>query len=242
MKRLATAIVALAALALPAAAAAHISLHPNEIPAGAFATIDVLVPGEQPGAYAYKVVMQMPSGFTDVDVANIPGWSAKEAITTLKKPLQTDDGPVDQVVSQITWTGDRSTLGRLDNGYFAQFPIDVTIPADLAGHSLTFKTVEFYSNGQNAYWIGPPAATYPAPTINITKAGGVIEDVAGNEAGPTPGFVPSGQSTTSKPSGSSNTLGIVAVIIAVLALLTSGAGLRRRRAKASPPVANDAGT
>ncbi|HEY1776133.1 MAG TPA: YcnI family protein [Solirubrobacteraceae bacterium] len=235
MKRLATAIVALAALALPAAAAAHVSLHPNEIPAGAFVTINVRVPGEQPGAYAYKVVMQMPSGFTDVDVANIPGWNAKETITTLKKPLQTDDGPVDQVVSQITWTGDRSILGRLDNGYFAQFPIEVTIPADLAGHSLTFKTVEFYSNGQNAYWIGPPSATYPAPTINITKAGGVIEDVAGNEAGPTPGFVPSDQGATSKPVGSDNTLGIIAVILAALALLTSGAGLRRRRVKPSSP-------
>jgi uncharacterized protein YcnI len=232
MKRLATAIVATAVLALPAAAAAHISLHPNEIPAGAFVTIDVRVPGEQPGAYAYKVEMQMPPGFTDVDVANIPGWSAKETITNLKHPLQTADGAVDQVVSEITWTGDRSTLGRLDNGYFAQFPIDVTIPVNLAGHSLAFKTVEFYSNGQNAYWIGPPSATYPAPTINITRAGGVIEDVAGNEAGPAPGFVPSGQSGAAPRSSgsSSDTLGIVAVILAALALLSSAAGLRRRRA------------
>jgi len=231
MKRLAIAIVATVALALPAAAAAHVSLHPNEIPAGAFVTIDVRVPGEQPGAYAYKVAMAMPPGFTDVDVANIPGWSAKETITTLKKPLQTADGPVDQVVSQITWTGDRSTLGRLDNGYFAQFPIEVTIPANLAGHSLTFKTVEFYSNGQNAYWIGSPSASYPAPTINVTKAGGVIQDVAGNEAGPTPGFVPTGQAATPKTTSSSNTLGIVAVILAALALLLSAASLKRRRAE-----------
>src|SRR5665213_2887751 len=149
MKRLAIALATAALLALPAVAAAHISLHPNEIPAGAFVTVDVRVPGEQPGAYAYKVVMQMPSGFTDVDVANIPGWSAKETITTLKKPLQTPEGPVDQVVSQITWTGDRSTLGRLENGYFAQFPIELTIPLNLAGRTLTFKTVEFYSNGKN---------------------------------------------------------------------------------------------
>jgi uncharacterized protein YcnI len=231
MKRIAIALATGAALALPAAAAAHVSLHPNEIPAGAFVTIDVRVPGEQPGAYAYKVAMQMPPGFTDVDVANIPGWSAKETITTLKKPLQTADGAIDQVVSEITWTGDRSTLGRLDNGYFVQFPIDVTIPANLAGHSLTFKTVEFYSNGQNAYWIGPPSATYPAPTINITKAGGVIEDVAGNEAGPTPGFVATGQAAVvPKSPAASNTLGIVAVILAALALLLSAAGLRRRRA------------
>jgi len=231
VKRLASLIAAFAALALPAAAAAHISLHPNEIPAGAFVTLNVRVPGEQPGAYAYRVVMQMPPGFTDVDVENIPGWTARETITNLRKPLQTPDGPVDQVVSQVSWTGDRSALGRLGNGYFVQFPLDITIPSNLAGKSLTFKTVEFYSNGQNAYWIGPPSATYPAPTINITRAGGVIEDVAGNEAGPLPGFVPTGQATVGAVASSSgsNTLAIVAIVLAALALLAAGANLLARR-------------
>jgi periplasmic copper chaperone A len=230
VKRLASLIAAFLALALPAAAGAHISLHPNEIPAGAFVTLNVRVPGEQPGAYAYKVVMQMPPGFTDVDVENIPGWTAQETITTLKKPLQTPDGPVNQVVSQVSWTGDRSTIGRLENGYFTQFPLDITIPSNLAGKSLTFKTVEFYSNGQNAYWIGSPSATFPAPTVNITKAGGVIEDVAGNEAGPLPGFVPTGQTAAAVTStGGSNTLAIVAVVLAALALVLSGANLAKRR-------------
>ncbi len=231
MKRLASLIAALAALALPAAAAAHISLHPNEIPAGAFVTLNLRVPGEQPGAYAYKIVMQMPPGFTEVDVENVPGWTAQETITNLKKPLQTADGPVDQVVSQVSWSGDRSTIGRLENGYFTQFPLDITIPSNLAGKSLTFKTVEYYSNGRNAYWIGSPSATYPAPTVNITKAGGVIEDVAGKEAGPLPGFVPSGQATaTALRTGSgSNTLAIIAIVAAALALAAAAATLLTRR-------------
>jgi uncharacterized protein YcnI len=216
---------------LPAAAAAHISLHPNEIPAGAFVTLNVRVPGEQPRAYAYRVVMQMPPGFTEVDIENVPGWTAQETITNLKKPLQTADGPVNQVVSQVSWTGDRMALGKLENGYFVQFPLDITIPSNLAGKSLTFKTVEFYSNGQNAYWIGRPSATYPAPTINITKAGGVIEDVAGNEAGPLPGFVPTGQAsaTTATSSSGSNTLAIVAIVLAAIALTVAGASLAGRR-------------
>jgi uncharacterized protein YcnI len=230
MKRFAVAVAIAGLLGLPAIAFAHISLHPNEIPAGAFVTVNVRVPGEQPGAYAYKVVMQIPPGFTAVDVQNIPGWTATETTTTLKKPLQTPDGPVDQVVSQIGWTGDRSALGRIENGYFVQFPIDMTMPSNLAGHSLTFKTVEFYSNGQNAYWIGPPSATYPAPTIDVTTAGGVIEDVAGNEAGPTPGFVPTGQSTTpTASSGGSDTLAIVAVILAAVAVGISAVAMTMKR-------------
>ena len=64
------------------------------------------------------------------------------------------------IAAHVDETGDRSTLGRLEDGYFVQFPLELTIPANLAGRSLTFKTVEFYSNGENAFWIGPPSATY----------------------------------------------------------------------------------
>jgi uncharacterized protein YcnI len=232
MKRLASMITAAAALGWPAAAGAHISLHPNQIPAGAFVTLDVRVPGEQQGAYAYKVVMQLPPGFSEVNLENVAGWTAQATITNLQKPLPSPGGPISQVVSQISWSGDRSTLGRIENGYFAQFPIEITIPSDLAGRSLTFKTVEYYSNGRNAYWIGPPSAAFPAPTINITRAGGVIEDVAGNEAGPLPGFAPVGQASvtaTAKSSSGSNALAILAIVLAALALVVGGANLVLRR-------------
>lgn len=231
MKRIAATAAALGALALPAAAQAHISLHPNTIPAGAFVTLDVRVPGEESGAYAYKVVMAIPPGFTEIDTQYVPGWTVHETITNLKQPLQTADGPVNQEVSEITWTGDRTTLGRIDNGFFIQFPLSIAMPTGIAGRSLAFKTVEYYSNGVTAYWIGPPSANYPAPTINITKAGGVIEDVAGNEAGPTPGQTGSQIAgvVTTTAKGSSNTLAIVALVLAALALLAALAGLRRRR-------------
>ena len=45
MKRIAVSALAIGVLVLPAAAQAHISLHPNTIPAGAFVTLDVRVPG-----------------------------------------------------------------------------------------------------------------------------------------------------------------------------------------------------
>ena len=43
-------LLAAGALIAPASAQAHISIHPNTIPAGAFATLDIRVPGEQEGA------------------------------------------------------------------------------------------------------------------------------------------------------------------------------------------------
>jgi periplasmic copper chaperone A len=223
----------------PALAHAHISLHPNTIPAGAFVTLDVRVPGEQAGAYAYKVEMLIPPGFTAIDTQNVPGWSVKEIVRKLATPIQTDNGPVSEEVAQIIWTGDRSQLGRLENGQFIQFPLSIAMPGNIAGQTLAFKTVQYYSNGKAIHWIGAPSAEYPAPTINATAKGGVIEDVAGGEAGPTPGMTPTGQSApASTPAsssvakssgGASKGLGIAALILGGLGLLAGIAGLATAR-------------
>jgi uncharacterized protein len=234
--RIAALAGATAALATPALAAAHVSLHPNEVPAGSFATLDVRVPGEQSGAYADKVDTLLPPGFTEVNMQNVPGWTVKEITKNVSPPIQTDSGPVSQEISEVIWTGDRTPLGRIDNNYFVQFPLQLTIPDNLAGKSLAFKTLEYYSNGQVARWIGPPSADFPAPTINITAKGGVLQDVAGGEAGPVPGFVPTGAASSSPattvtaPSGrASKGLAITALIVGVLGLLAGVGGLAAAR-------------
>jgi uncharacterized protein YcnI len=230
-------------LALPAAAQAHISLHPNTIPAGAFVTLNVRVPGEQAGAYAYEIDMLVPPGFTEIDTQNVPGWSVKEVMTKLAKPLQTPEGPISEEVSQIVWTGDHSTLGRLENGQFIQFPLSIAMPSNIAGRSLAFKTIQYYSNGKVIHWIGPASAEYPAPTINVTAKGGLIEEVAGAEAGPAPGQTANGQDSSSTGAtppvntvkasgGASEGLGMAALILGALGLVAGLAALAggRRRA------------
>lgn len=71
------ALLATGTLLAPASAQAHISLHPNTIPAGAFVTVDVRVPGEQEGAYVTKVDVLFPRGLTGVGYENVPGWRAR---------------------------------------------------------------------------------------------------------------------------------------------------------------------
>lgn len=234
------ALVAVATLSIPSMAQAHISLHPNTIPAGAFVTLDVRVPGEQAGAYAYKIDMLVPPGFTEIDTQNVPGWSVKEIMAKLTKPIQTAEGPISEEVSQIVWTGDRSALGRLEDNSFIQFPLSIAMPSDLAGQSLAFKTVQYYSNGKVIHWIGPPSAEYPAPTVNITAKGGLIEEVAGNEAGPTPGQTAAGQGATPAPvtagssGGASKGLAITALVVGALGLLAGVGGLLTvRRARSA---------
>jgi hypothetical protein len=54
--------------------------------------------------------------------------------------------------------------------------------------------VQTYSNGQVVHWIDPSlTAEHPAPRINITAKGGVVEDIAGDEAGPAAGQTAPGQ-------------------------------------------------
>ncbi len=234
------AVIAAGALIAPASAAAHISLHPNTVPAGAFATLDVRVPGEQESAHVTKVDTLFPAGFTGVDYENVPGWTAKIIETKLATPIKEDGETINSEVSQIiwTWTG---PLGRVDNGQFINFPLSLAIPQDATGKALEFKTIETYSNGHIDHWIDPSlTAEHPAPRINITSKGGVIEDIAGDEAGPTQGQTAASQPTiaTQTPTvvkasgGASKGLAITALILGALGLLIGlGALAGSRRGK-----------
>jgi uncharacterized protein YcnI len=246
MKRhLSGAVAVTAALAAPSAAAAHVSVHPNAVPAGANATLSIRVPNETDNATTTKIQVKFPSGFIGVATEPPPGWTAKVLTSKLAKPVQTDDGPVDTQVSEVDWTA-RAGAG-IKPGEFAQFPISVALPGK-AGDVLTFKTVQTYSNGQVARWIGAPDADQPAPTIDVTPKGGVIQDVAGGEAGP--GALPAAGSTAAKASpaatrtvvekqSSDDTLAIIALVVGLLGLGAGAAGLvaaRRARGGARAAV------
>lgn len=214
------------ALVAPASAQAHISLHPNTIPAGAFVTLDVRVPGEQEGAYVKKVDVLFPAGFTGVNYEAVPGWTVKVIESKLATPITKGGETINTEVSQIVWTWN-GPLGQVSNGQFINFPLSLAIPEIAAGQPLDFKTVQTYSNGQVVHWIDPSlTAEHPSPRINVTVKGGVIEDVAGHEAGPEAGQTGTGQSApASTPAaakssgGASKGLGITALILGALGLI-----------------------
>jgi periplasmic copper chaperone A len=237
------ALVAAAALLAPAAAQAHISIHPNTIPAGAFATLDVRVPGEQQGAFVKQVDTLLPAGFTSVDYENVPGWSVKVIEAKLAKPVVEDGESIDTQVSQIvwTWTGPQ---GKVGDGQFVQLPLSVAIPAGASGKALEFRTVQTYSNGQVVHWIDPSLdAEHPSPRINVTTKGGMIEDLAGDEAGPAagqssganvsaPGSAAQPVAAAKSSGGASKGLAVAALIVGALGLLAGiGALLAVRRAR-----------
>ena len=232
-KQVAVLLAAGTTLLAPAGAQAHISLHPNTIPAGAFATLDVRVPGEQEGAYVRKVDVLFPQGFTGVDYENVPGWSTHVIETKLATPIKEDGETIATEVSQIVWTW-TGPLGKVNNGQFINFPLSLAIPDNATGKALEFRTVQTYSNGQVVHWIDPSlTAEHPSPRVNVTAKGGVIEDIAGDEAGPEAGQTAPSPSTSapapaavkSSSSGASQGLGIAALIVGALGLLAGLAAL-----------------
>lgn len=242
MRRITIAVTAACALALPAAAQAHVSLHPNEVPTEAFATLDIRVPSESDTAHTVKVQVQVPEGFVEVSPEALPEWDAKVTRTKLAKPIQSDDGPITEAVKEIEWTPSAGAEG-IPPGQFKNFPISTQIPGK-PGQTLTFKVLQTYSDGEVARWIGGPSSENPAPEIDVTAAGGVLQDVAGSEAEPpAPGeasgegsaseeAAPAAESSSSSSSDSaSKGLGIAALVVGALGLIAGGTALvlSRRR-------------
>jgi uncharacterized protein len=194
------------------------------------------VPGEQEGAHVTKVDLLFPPGFTAADYENVPGWSTKVIEAKLATPITRDGETVDSEISQIVWTW-TGPLGKVDNAQFIQFPLSLAIPEDAAGKALEFRTVQSYSNGQVVHWIDPSlTAEHPSPRINITARSGVIEDVAGHEAGPEAGQAGSTPAPAAAKSsgGASKGLGVAALVVGIVALVIGvGALLLARRTRAT---------
>src|SRR3954464_6213201 len=162
------AATAVAALALPAAAQAHVTLQPNRAPAGAFTVLDVRVPTERDNASTAKVDVQFPAGFAAASYQAVPGWRVRVIKKKLATPIKTDDGPITEGISRMVWTRTSRAAG-IKPGQFQDFPISVQIPGK-AGDTLTFKALQTYSNGEVVRWIGAPSADQPAPQVKVVAA------------------------------------------------------------------------
>ena len=220
-----TALVAsvAAALVIPAAAQAHVTLQPNTAAAGAFTRLDVRVPNERDDASTTKVEVQFPDGFASASYEPVPGWTVKVTKGKLATPIETDDGQVTEGVKQITWTAD-GEQDAIPPGAFQDFGLSVRIP-EKAGDKLEFKALQTYSGGEVVRWIGAEGTDNPAPIVTVTEAAG--DDAASHEAAPTP--VAAERTSATADDGSGNGLAIVALIVGLVGLAVGAAGLYAAR-------------
>jgi uncharacterized protein YcnI len=214
-RRLATLAVCvpMAVLVSAVPASAHVTVHSYEaVRGGSDAVLSFRTPNEMDNATTVKLQVFLPTDTPLLGVLVQPltgGWRFAVKSITLKTPVQTDDGPITQAVSEITWRG-----GHIPVGGYQDFNIDVSDLPDVA--SLTFKAIQTYSNGKVVRWIetaapGSPEPDFPAPVLHL--------------AAPAGGAVVTAQST----SHDGRNLAIAALAVAVVALWVSVAGRIRRR-------------
>ncbi|HXF97115.1 MAG TPA: YcnI family protein [Gaiellaceae bacterium] len=166
------AAAALAALASAAPARAHITVHPNALPAGGFTVITVQVPNERANASTVKVDVKFPNGIFVASPAVVPGWKSRVLTRRLPKPVTIEPGfSVSSRVDRVVFSG-----GAIGPGRFLSFPISIKAPAVEPGTLLTFKALQTYSNGEVVRWIGDPSADEPAPQVMIRPASSPVLD------------------------------------------------------------------
>ena len=183
-----------AALALGAAAAqAHVTVHPNALPSGQDAVINVVVPNEEPKP-TIKVDVQLPT--RDPRALDRPdaGWRAKVAYRKLAKPVTLEGEKVTEEAARVTWT---ATGGGLHPGQFAEFSAAIVVPEGKKGTVLTFKAVQTYKGGPVVRWIGAPGSETPAPQIVLRGENDSVQDYPAGVRLPSAAFPPLGSAPLS---------------------------------------------
>src|SRR5215471_18746721 len=116
--------LAIAGLWGASAAWAHVTVTAPGVVAGdSDATIVFRVPTESDTASTIGLKLQLPTNtpIAGVLVAPQQGWTATITQTKLAKPIQTDDGAITEVVSEVDWKADAGA--GIKPGFFGQFTI-----------------------------------------------------------------------------------------------------------------------
>jgi periplasmic copper chaperone A len=216
-------VAAFAALLLAAPlAAAHVTVNPREWEAGGFAKFDVRVPNERDGADTTRVTLKFPEQVISASFQPVEGWRRTVKMVQLDEPIDDEGEQITERIDTVTWSG-----GRIRPGEFQEFGMSFQVPEE-AGSEMTFPAVQVYSNGETVRWIGPPDADSPAPTVAVLEP-------AAEEGAAEPAATPSPAAAGGEQDEGSDTLSIVALVVAVAALLAALAGIfvRTRRREVS---------
>jgi periplasmic copper chaperone A len=197
--------VAAASLVATPVAAAHVTLNPGEWEAGGFARFAIRVPNERDGAATTKVTVRFPEQVISASFQPVEGWNRTVKMARLDEPIDDEGEQITERIDTVTWSG-----GRIRPGEFQEFGVSFQVPEEQPGTELAFPAVQTYSGGEVVRWIGPPDADEPAPTVTVTEAAAEEGEAPAQGAG----------AGGDGEGGESDTLAIVALVVAVAGLAT----------------------
>ena len=176
-----TAAVGALALTLAGASAAHahVTVGGSTDEAGAYAILTFAVPHGCGDAPTTQVAIQIPEGVSAVTPTRNPFYDVTTIMQTLDTPVTDGHGhEVTERVGQVVY----SATTPLPSEQRDAFELSVQLPADAAGTTLAFPTVQTCGTDEIA-WVQLPAdgqdpheLDAPAPALAITAAGAQAAD------------------------------------------------------------------
>ena len=220
-------------------ASAHVTVHSADAQQGGYGVLAFRIPNEQDSASTTQVEIDLPPDqpLASVLVQPKAGWTAKVDMAKLAQPISSDDGPVTQAVTRITWSG-----GRIDPGQFDEF--DVSAGPLPKAPTMEFKALQT-SDGTVVRWIEDPGPDgkepdHPAPKLALATASPDTATTSGPTATTTPAATSASASRSAPTVALANvaktsqvdraqTRSTVALAIAIIGVLAAIAALVIRR-------------
>ena len=217
------AVAALAAIGFAAPALAHVEVSGTDASQGGYGVATFRVPSESDTASTTELRVTLPddSPILSASVQPKPGWTATVTKKNLTTPQKDDDGnTVTQYVSVVDWKA-VDPQAAIPPNQFDEFNLSVgPLPKSAA---VSFPAVQFYSDGTTVNWNekapeGQPEPEHPAPVLTLTSGS---DDTAS-----APSALPA-----AAPASAPTWPGILALVVAVIAVLLGLANLALLRRK-----------
>ncbi len=228
-----TAATGLLLVPLAGMASAHVTVQGPGATQGGFTKLTFRVPTEK-DVPTTKIEVAFPE---DTPIASVrikphAGWTATLTKAAPKEPFEAFGEPVTEVVTRITWTADAGNKGIAPD-QFDEF--DVSAGPLPEADQITFKALQTYADGEVVRWIeeaapGAEEPEHPAPVLKLAAAEAETD-------GATAGASPVAQADTESVASSTDEgdgdggLGVAALVVAGLALLTAIGALLRGRGR-----------
>jgi uncharacterized protein YcnI len=199
-------------------ASAHVTASSPDAAAGGFGKVVFRVPNESDTASTVRLRIQLPTDtpFAFVSYQPVAGWTATLTRTQLDPPVPGEDGEeITEAVSVVEFTAE--PRAGIAPGQFQEFALSLGRFPDV--DTLSFSTVQTYSDGTESAWIEPtvagrPEPERPAPVLSLAAA----SDSAFTGATTAAADSTHDGETTNEPAG-------LALFLALLALFVGGSGV-----------------
>lgn len=175
-------------LAAAGAASAHVGITPSSTDAGASSLLTIAVPHGCGDSPTTKVAISLPAELVDAQPTVNANWTVEKVTQKLDSPQKLADGSsVTQRTSQVVYTAKTP----LDSHLRDTFVLSVKLPADAAGKTLYFPTLQTCEQGSTdwkeipAEGAGHDSVKSPAPSVIVTAAKAASTDHSGHASADT---------------------------------------------------------